>query len=124
MPVADARETGANAVIPRNGLRPREYPAACERTHRTKTHRRTRGGRKNDACFRACLPGIARWHRRCLSRRVRVRVTIQQSRAHSFQQYVAVESHGSLGRRVPYDDPVVGCLPIDIDFGACSERRC
>lgn len=55
MPLADARETGANAVIPRNGLCPREHRAACERTHRTKTHRRTRGGRKNDACFgRVC----------------------------------------------------------------------
>ena len=31
--------TGANAVIPRNGLCPRVHPAACERTHRTKTHR-------------------------------------------------------------------------------------
>ena len=83
-----------NAIIPRNGLCPREYPAACERTHRTKTLRRTRGGRKNDACFRACLPGIERWDRRSLSRRVTVRVTIQQSRAHSFQRYVAVESNG------------------------------
>ncbi len=35
-----------------------------------------------------------RWDRRSLSRRVTVRVTIQQSRAHSFQRYVAVESNG------------------------------
>ena len=53
MPLADARETGANAVIPRNGLCPRAHPAACERTHRTKTHGRTRGGRKKRRVFSA-----------------------------------------------------------------------
>jgi hypothetical protein len=99
MPLPDAQEAGANAVIPHaaSGRRASETtqcasssggrdpvsdeqsarsartthsspiascgagadertvlsraPAACDRTHRTKTHRRTHGGRRNDAHF-------------------------------------------------------------------------
>ena len=68
MPPADARKTGANAVIPRlGGALVSIPPRVSARTARKHTGVRAEAARTTRV-FRACMPGIARWHRQGTSR--------------------------------------------------------